>query len=162
MTSRPQLPAAFAPFAHVLQANRGGAVPKAVTQLAGRSSTPDTVEVTDSAGAYRAFLQPMGAKVGDGHGATLNQIDLGSDRAMIWTVSLATNKIVGGPYETTYTSKSFAVGSRAPGSFSRTEEALQHLAERDPAAAHLRKVIDEQFGGQWPPSPPDAPPPPIT
>ena len=164
----PQFPRELAPFAAVLRTNRGGVVPSVIEDRSVSSNVPN-VRVTDVAGQYTASLVPMNLPANFPPGALLHQKVLnpnGEISDTIWTIDPRTNEVQGGPQTRTYTpskGKTMILGPGAPGSFSSADEALQDLANADPAAAeHLRKVIDEQFGGQWPPLPPDISPPPAT
>jgi hypothetical protein len=111
----------FARYASVLQANRGGAAPHTVTDLAGRSANP-AIEVTDAAGSYRAWFSAR-AIVPPGQPqppSNLVQLDLSSNKAFVWVIDPTNGNIVpqpgGDPIETTYTNVSHAVGPGAPGS----------------------------------------------
>jgi hypothetical protein len=159
----PQFPSELAPFAQVLQTNRGGAVPTAIESV---SSNVPSVRVTDAAGQYTASLVRLDLPANFPPGAMLSQKVLNANGEITettWTIDLRTNEVPWGPQTRTHTPtrKTIILGPGVSGSFSSAEEALQDLAKTDPAAAeHLRKVIDEEFGGQWPPLPPDVSPPP--
>jgi hypothetical protein len=114
-TGPPQFPAQFAPYASVLQANRGGNAPTSVTDLTDRGSGP-AIQVTDAEGGYRAIFRPGDASAM--RPGSLIQQDLTSDRATVWTVDPTNNQIIGSPQETRYTSKTITLGPGQPGSSS--------------------------------------------
>jgi hypothetical protein len=114
--SPPQLPAALAPFASVLEANRAGAVPTAIQIL-----NPDkpAVRVTDAHGSYRAFLVPLGSSGGavlyqrEDHPLALKVPGTYTTKDTRWVVDTETGEVVNGPHVSTATGTSFRVGGGA-------------------------------------------------